>query len=529
VYNKNGHFGVRVTLGPKDRRKVALKACVDQDAADKRGVVVATLARRMRAAGLDASVTLNLLKLAGERDEKGLVDVLGAADALCKYDARAKLPSRERTTFQDVGERWTSGELARAYPDQVKVKATAAADRRRLERYVYPLVRGVTVAAFTLDHAERVMAALPPNRVRAPATRRHVAQLVHRILELAVYPLRIITANPLPRGFRPKVGEQKAKGWLYPDEDRKLLACGDVPLCRRFLYGFLHREGLRFGEAAALELRDVDRDRGVLTLDQNKTNDPRTWKLGPDVLRAVRAMLAKREAAAGVPLGRDAPLFVDESGGRVVDTEHHRDHAKRFRGDLARAGIERDELTKHDKSRMRIRVHDTRASFVTLAMASGRNEAWVQDRTGHRSSYMINRYRRAARMAEELDLGWFAPLDEAIPELKPASENGSEGNAASGRDPSGAGPSAREDEGESGAAPPGPPLAAEVSAQSSAGDARAPLVADLARHMARLLAVGDLDTARLAHEAIGQVLAAPSVSLAPVVDLAVARGRRADR
>jgi hypothetical protein len=32
---------------------------------------------------------------------------------------------------------------------------------------------------------------------------------------------------------------------------------------------------------------------------------------------------------------------------------------------------------------------------------------------------MIYRYKRAARTATELNLGWFAPLDQAIPELTP--------------------------------------------------------------------------------------------------------------
>jgi integrase len=443
VYEKGGRFGVRVTLGPNgERRKIALPACADRNAADKRGALVADLAARLRAAAVDATVAGNLLKLAGERDEKGLADVLGAADALCKHEARARVPDRDRVTFQEIGERWTSGELASTYPDHVKEKGTAAADRRRLERYVYPIVKGVTAVAFTLEHAERIMGALPPERVRTAATRRHVAQLIHRILGLAVYPLKILAANPLPKGFAPKVGPQKAKGWLYPDEDRKLLSYVDVPLCRRFLYGFLHREGLRFGEATALDLGDIDRVRGVVKLDENKTDDPRAWALGPDVVRAIIASIALREAAAGTPLPNAAPLFVNEAGERIVDDANH---AKRFREDLTAAGVTREELHQHDKSRQRIRLHDTRASFVTLAMASGRNEAWVQDRTGHRSSYMINRYRRAFRMAEQLDLGWFAPLDEAIPELAMAGEKGPPGSAGSGPGPSGAGPGTPDD------------------------------------------------------------------------------------
>jgi hypothetical protein len=60
-----------------------------------------------------------------------------------------------------------------------------------------------------------------------------------------------------------------------------------------------------------------------------------------------------------------------------------------------------------------------RGTFVTLSLANGKTETWVADRTGHRSSAMINRYRRAARSAMELGLGGLAPLYLVIPELAP--------------------------------------------------------------------------------------------------------------
>ena len=83
---------------------------------------------------------------------------------------------------------------------------------------------------------------------------------------------------------------------------------------------------------------------------------------------------------------------------------------------------------------MPIRVHDLRATFVTLALANGRSEAWVSDRTGHRSSNMIRRYQRTARSATELGLGTLGPLDALIPELRaknapPKTPGGSNGGS----------------------------------------------------------------------------------------------------
>ena len=81
------------------------------------------------------------------------------------------------------------------------------------------------------------------------------------------------------------------------------------------------------------------------------------------------------------------------------------------------AGIDRAELHEHSASRQQMRAHDLRATFVTLALANGRSETWVADRTGHRSSVMINTYRRAARSVAELGLGELRSLVDAIPEL----------------------------------------------------------------------------------------------------------------
>ena len=64
-------------------------------------------------------------------------------------------------------------------------------------------------------------------------------------------------------------------------------------------------------------------------------------------------------------------------------------------------------------------MHDLRATFVTVNLANGRSETWVADRTGHRSSEMVNRYRRGARTWAETNLGALGPLDALIPELGP--------------------------------------------------------------------------------------------------------------
>ena len=71
---------------------------------------------------------------------------------------------------------------------------------------------------------------------------------------------------------------------------------------------------------------------------------------------------------------------------------------------------------------MAIRAHDLRATFVTISLAQGKTESWVSDRTGHRSSSMLFRYKRPARTHEEAKLGDLVPLHEALPELAQAGD-----------------------------------------------------------------------------------------------------------
>jgi integrase len=304
-----------------------------------------------------------------------------------------------KLTILQFGEQWTGGKLNKRWPDHVKRKRTSNQDGQRLHRYVYPHVGNVSVADFRLEDAERVMAKLPTGL--SSATRRHVSQLMHRLMEMAVYPARLRQSNPLPKGFMPKVRLTKAFAYLYPEEDAALLKCVDVDLGERLFFGFLSREGMREGEALSLTWEDIDLARGTVRLDVNKTDDPRTWALGEDCAEALRRWWARS--------GAQPEDLVFNVGGEHL--------AERLRRSLKTAKVDRRELHDRTPTRQPLRVHDLRATFVTLALAMGRSETWVADRTGHKSSVMINRYRRAARTAAELGLGWLVPLYDAIPEL----------------------------------------------------------------------------------------------------------------
>ncbi len=214
-------------------------------------------------------------------------------------------------TFDEFARLWTSGKLGDMYPGRVRGKATRDDDAQRIA-FMKPLIGDVPLVEFTVLHAEKVLAAIPKGR--SPSTLRHYAQVLSRVLKLAVYPGKIIERNPLPAGFLPPVAATKARSYLYPEEEAALVACGAVPLERRILFGFLAREGARYGEAAGLRWSDVDLVRGLVNLDKNKTDDPRCWKLGDDVVRALQAYRKRRSEPAP-----SDHIFVDANGSAVVD------------------------------------------------------------------------------------------------------------------------------------------------------------------------------------------------------------------
>jgi len=403
-------------LGRFGRRRFTIKHC-DEAAARRRADAMSEMAGVLVKAGHAERAPVILTRAAEAEDRAEFDRVRKAAAGL----AAGRLVPDEMmldgaaTTFRMVGERWVSGRLHRDFPDHVKAKKDTDSDEHRLDKLYAIDVGGCTlgdvaISEFRLEHAERAMQRLPENAKRRN-TRRAYALIIRRVLTLAVYPLKLIPANPLPPQFVPKVEKPPAYPFLYPAEDAALMACAEVPIWQRLVFGFLAREGMRASEALALRWRDVDLNLGTVTLDENKTDDARAWTLDRGIVAALKAWRKRYCTQAETD-----DLVFTEDGGRPVVVEGL---AKLLRANLKTAGVSRPELFNEGKNRGVLRAHDLRGTFITLALANGKTETWVADRTGHRSSQMINRYRRQARTAAELRLGWLARLDQVIPELRP--------------------------------------------------------------------------------------------------------------
>lgn len=414
-YKSRDVWYATITVARGKRESFALPTCTTDEQAEARKNIVNDVVQRLRGAG-HAALVPRWAKEAAERPTgKALDRIVNAVTALCCGKMVVRDLMLETATFREVGESWTSGKMAEEYRGQVTTRQGADEIAALLEKHVYPLVGEVPIGMFGPEHAQLVLNHYPQGN--DPGSARNIAKLVNRVLSLAVHPLKLLAVHPLRSGSMPKAGPPKSRSCLQPAEDAQLMACRAVEIGLRVLWGYLHREGHRKGEAFLLVFRHFDLKQGTVNLVWNKTMDPRFWVLSPGVAAMLQAWKRYREEVLGETITGDTPVFF-ACDGRPLDGRTF--HAARvYRNNLETAGIDRAQLFANSGNSRQVRAHDTRAAFVTVALASGKNEIWVSDRTGHCSMAEMKTYRRHARTFAELKLGDWTPLDQLIPELLP--------------------------------------------------------------------------------------------------------------
>ncbi len=367
---KGGRYYARVRLGAGKRIEPAMPGVTDDAGADVRAAHVGEVADMLVGARRAFDVKEFARNIGACASDREAAIFVKAARQLC---AQALTPDYGAITFEQFALRWTSGQLHHDHPDHV-AKKQSEGDENILKNRVRPLVGPIPLVAFTLEDADRVMRELPAPPAISRAYRRAVAQVVHRVLSLAVYPAKIIKTNPLPKGWLPKIGRPKAKSFLYPKEEAALMANRAIDIRYRMLIGFLCREGMRKGEAGSLEWSDIDLENGTVTLDRNKTDAPRSWPLSPDVVRALKKWKKAR--------GGKGPFD-------GLDVQHLGENVRDW---LRASGVKRPQLFEASEQRIQFGAHGTRSTFVTLSLANEKTESWVMRRTAHKSSTMIARY-----------------------------------------------------------------------------------------------------------------------------------------
>jgi len=400
-----------------------LVTCSDRGQAELRQQVIVGLIEQLRVADKEAAILPVCRQAAAADDEllpaiQKLVGglVVGSERVVPKPSPQTVIETVKPTvTLREFGSSWTTNQLAAQYRGRIR-SIDHTENARRLEKHVYPIIfRGRAVGDiplndFNLDVADHVLAqpTLPEGSLR------HVAQCLHRALKLAVYPVRLLERSPFPAGWLPPANGLKERGYLYPAEEAALMRAREVPLVWRLFFGCLAREGLRRENAATLEWSNLSLERGHLVLDRTKNGRGASWMMDAGTTEALRRWRTICPSMTWVFPAEALPRYRRRRGGQPIHVNHA---AETLRRALKFAGVEREKLYQNGNNRLQLRAHDLRATFVTLALACGKPEDWVMQRTGHSSSTMLSRYRREAKTAQELNLGWLSPLHQIIPEF----------------------------------------------------------------------------------------------------------------
>jgi integrase len=401
LVQKPGGWEGRFRCGPGPRRRALITVTHERDA-ESRARRMREVIRSLTKAGKVADACAYLADSALAPNAAAFNGISRAALDLAQGKGQTDGPA----TFRDVANLWLTGVLHDRFPGAFRKQSqeTAANTLKTLEKHVMRHVGTLAIRNFTAKHFQIIMAGLP----KELTARNKIARAVDVVLRGAVE-LELIAHNPIKRSAIPPARDPYsiAFTYLYPQpEEEALVRCAAIPIERRAFYGFMSRNGTRPSEAALLVWGDIDLDNGTVNLDHTKSDTPRFWMMDADVI----AVLAR--------LKPEGALATDLVFSHLASPS---DRAAQLRRDLKTAGCTRPALgigrtnPFKGKSRRPIRCHDLRATFVTVALASGWTEAQVKARTGHESDVMLARYKRRATNAVELGHGnWFAPLDECL-------------------------------------------------------------------------------------------------------------------
>ncbi|MDP2307562.1 MAG: tyrosine recombinase XerC [Pseudomonadota bacterium] len=127
--------------------------------------------------------------------------------------------------------------------------------------------------------------------------------------------------------------------------------------------------GLRVSEVAALDVADVELDRGLVRVLSGKGRKGRIVPIGPVAVEAVRALLAEGRMV-------DGPLFRNVQGGRLTTRGLY---------DVVRAAGVKNGLAG-------VHPHAMRHSMATHLLASGADIRSIQEMLGHASLSTTQRY-----------------------------------------------------------------------------------------------------------------------------------------
>ena len=255
-------------------------------------------------------------------------------------------------------------------------KRSSAADRNRYDKHLEPRFKDMPLRDISPFHLEKLKSSLKKSGL-APATVTQCLQLVRTIYrksrEWGLYD------GAPPKTKFPKLSNKRA-AFLTADQAKKLLEAlkgRSLQLWCQTILGLY--AGLRFGEIAGLEFRDIDPEAGTIHLRDPKSGDDRFAYITPPI----REMFDEWQAFNG---RRQGLVFPDRNGKRQA----------RVSNVFYRVA---DELKFNEgctDARQRIVFHSLRHTFASWLVMSGESVQTIKELMGHRDVQTTMRYSHLA-------------------------------------------------------------------------------------------------------------------------------------
>ncbi len=338
-----------------------------------------------------------------------------ARDAMIQLKAdqlrgNALVPRGGQVTVAELAAAWWPTQAAALKP------SAAHSEGARLRNHILPmlgayrlddLVDGLVVQAWVAELA----APRPRGRGLAPKTIRNIHGVLHQLLQAAVRQ-RLIATNPCAQTALPRVVRREMRFLTEPEIGRLVAA---VPDHWRPLVLLLVATGLRWGEAVALRVRDLDVLAGRATVTRTLHELPGSGEIvfTEPKSRASRRTVTFPAKTVGAALATavaakrpDDLVFTAPRGGPVRTRNFRRGW---IRWTVA-AGLAAPQARGEHGDRLRI--HDLRHTHAAHLISAGVPLTAIQRRLGHASIAVTSDL--YGHLLPAVDAGIMAAVDAAL-------------------------------------------------------------------------------------------------------------------
>jgi len=255
--------------------------------------------------------------------------------------------------------------------------------KQNLGKYVLADITPALIAEYRDELSKGITARGSP---RTPSTvNRYLAALSH-LFTIAVNEWGWIENNPLRRVTRPK--EPRGRVRFLNDNEREKLLVAAKESTSSYLYLVIIiclSTGARKMEILGLKWKDVDLDRGIITLHETKNNERRVLPLTGHALALMKEHSKLRR------IDTDLVFPSNHNPKQPIDIRTP------FENALKRAGISD------------FRFHDLRHSAASYLAMNGASLAEIAEVLGHKTLQMVKRY---AHLSEAHTAGVVAKMNE---------------------------------------------------------------------------------------------------------------------